>query len=148
MIEKKVVNEARALIGSMLRDLRKKKGLSQTEVAEFIGVSTNTISKVEIGKFDFGVDILTKLSVLYGFTINFGLKEVGKPDRFILQQSEDVGYYVVTDTENQIVCKFEKGRFNDTQNFTFLGQVPPMSKLPTLMRELGDWLASNHRGLV
>ena len=65
MIDKTIVNVARALIGSRLRDLRKKKGLTQPQVSELIGVSVNTICKVENGKFDFGVDILNKLAHVY-----------------------------------------------------------------------------------
>lgn len=146
MINENVINEARSLIGSMLRNFRESKGLNQTQVADYIGVSKNTISKVEIGKFDFGIDIISKLSILYGFTINFEIKEEGDKNRFLLQESSEADNFIVTDTNNKIVCKFKKGNFNGTQNFTFLDAVP--LNLPMIMREFGDWIAEFHGGLL
>lgn len=43
----------------LLRDLRKLKGVNQQEVADFVGVSKNSISKYESGGgFDYGVAVL------------------------------------------------------------------------------------------
>lgn len=146
MINDQIINEARRLMGAMLRDLREKKNIHPLQVAELLGVTEKTISKIEDGKFDFGIDILSKLSIVYGFTLNFELKEEGDTSRFVLQDSVDFENYIVTDTINGIVCKFKKGDFNGSQKFTFLNDPP--TNLPTVMRELGDWLAIEHQNLL
>ena len=146
MINKNVINEARAIIGSALRKMRDAKNLTQTEAAELIDVTKNTISKIESGKFNFGVDILMEMSVIYGFTLNFEIKEVGDDARFLFQKGENENTFVVTDTLNGVVCVFEKHKFNTTQNFTFLNEMP--LNLPTIMREIGDWLAMNYGDFI
>ena len=147
MINKNVINEARTIIGAELRNLRQQKGLNQTQVADLIGLSTNTISKVELGKFDYGIDILFKLSIIYGFTINFEWKENSNNNRFILQNGEQTETYIVTDIQNNLVCFFKKGKFNSTQKFTFLENIVP-NNLATILRELGDWLFIKHPDIV
>ena len=146
MINENVINEARLLIGVMLRNFREQKKLSQTQVAEMIGVTTNTISKIEIGRFNFGIDIVNKLSVIYGFTINFLVKETGDKNRFVLQNGSEINTFIVTDTINEIVCKFKKGKFDETQEFTFLKEYP--TNLATVLREFRDWLGENHRNII
>ena len=146
MINKKVLNEARAIIGSALRKFRVAKNLTQTEAAELIGVTKNTISKIELGQFNYGIDIIMEMSIIYGFTLNFEMKEIGDNSHFLFQNGEHENTYVVTDTLNGVVCVFEKNKFNTTQNFTFLNEIP--LNLPTIMREIGDWLAVNYGDFI
>jgi len=68
-------------------------------------------------------------------------------ERFILQASKKQGFYICTDTINEIVCNFEKGKFNESQKFTFLNDDIP-TNLPTIMREFADYLISNHSDKV
>lgn len=70
-------------------------------------------------------------------------------ERFILQRSETVeNRLVCTDTENQIVCTFDFGRYNETQKFTFLDEEEikcmNASDIARIMREFGDFLAARH----
>ena len=146
MINKKVLNEARAIIGSALRRFRVAKNLTQTEAAELIGVTKNTISKIELGQFNYGIDIIMEMSIIYGFTLNFEMKEIGDNSHFLFQNGKHENTYVVTDTLNGVVCVFEKNKFNTTQNFTFLNEIP--LNLPTIMREIGDWLAVNYGDFI
>ena len=72
-----------------------------------------------------------------------------KKNRFLLQRSETVeNRLVCTDTENQIACTFEFGRYNETQKFTFLDEekIKGMnaSDIARIMREFGEFLAVNH----
>lgn len=53
------------------------------------------------------------------------------------------GHYIVEDTKSGILCIFEKGKFNETQEFSNLPKTD-IVQLPTYMRELGDWLRDNH----
>jgi hypothetical protein len=71
--------------------------------------------------------------------------------RFILQPSqEQENWWVLTDTENQIVVRFEDKRFNQTQQVTMLEDVdtPNPLVIARMMREIGDYLAQNHRDKV
>lgn len=64
--------------------------------------------------------------------------------RYILDKVEGLpNHYMVEDCQSGIVCMFEKGKFNDTQEFRNIPQDNIM-QVPTLMRELGDWLRVNH----
>ena len=63
--------------------------------------------------------------------------------RFKIDEPQE-GLYIVEDTDTGLLCMFEKGKFNETQDFRNIPQENPM-QIPTLMRELGDWLAENHR---
>lgn len=66
--------------------------------------------------------------------------------RFVLQQSTQQGWWVCTDTVNNIVCKFKEHDFNNTSKFTFLDDVehPDALAIAHIMREFGDWLGKNH----
>ena len=70
-------------------------------------------------------------------------------ERFILQPSQEPGFWVATDTEHNIVVKFREHKFNETQevtllnNETFSSQQEAM-KYATYLRELADWLRDNH----
>lgn len=72
------------------------------------------------------------------------------PDRFLLQESTDPGYWVVTDLQNGIVCKFLERNFNKTQKTTDINDNPitdPLT-LATALREMGDFLFSKHPELI
>jgi DNA-binding XRE family transcriptional regulator len=59
----------RIKIGEGIRDIRKKRGFSQEELAEIMQISRSTISKIENGKFAFSVDYLVKLGWYLKFEI-------------------------------------------------------------------------------
>lgn len=67
-------------------------------------------------------------------------------ERYIIQPSEQEGYFVCTDQINKIVCKFEEHSFNDNQSFRLLEDFDSVNykKLAELSREMGDWLRLNH----
>lgn len=64
-------------------------------------------------------------------------------NRFKIDEPQQ-GLYIVEDTVSGLLCMFEKGKFNETQEFRNIPHSNPM-QIPTLMREVGDWLAENHR---
>ena len=59
---------ARAYIGLQLQEFRKAKQLSQKNLAELIGISDTTISKIEAGKWAITVDMLALFAQHLGFT--------------------------------------------------------------------------------
>lgn len=75
-------------------------------------------------------------------------------ERFILQPSNrQQGWWVCTDTEHNIVCRFEEHKFNDSQEFTLLdGDKFATSEEAiahaTYLREMADWLRENHYNKV
>lgn len=70
-------------------------------------------------------------------------------ERFILQPSQEPGFWVATDTEHGIVVRFEEHRFNETQQTTLLNgdtfkTAEEALGYATYMREIADWLRANH----
>lgn len=45
-------NESFLILKNRLKEVRKKLGLSQYELAKMVGVSRNTISSIEVGQFN------------------------------------------------------------------------------------------------
>lgn len=146
-----LIKEARRKFGFFFSKIRTENKLTQQQVGDFCGVSAKTIDKIERGQFPYSIDLLFKLSVILGFTINFEAKEYGlvNEGRFLLQKSEIENTYVVTDILNQIVCTFELKKFNETQKFTFLNDKKHTEiELATIMREIGNWIFQNHREVI
>lgn len=73
-------------------------------------------------------------------------------NRFILQNSQDLpGWWVLTDTENEIVVKFKDKDFNGTQKVTplnddsvTLAKVGGVSGYARVMREIGEYMVQYH----
>jgi transcriptional regulator with XRE-family HTH domain len=57
-IEPEQISAARELLGSWLANLRKGKGLSQTNLALLMGIDAATVSKIEAGKWGITIDML------------------------------------------------------------------------------------------
>ena len=65
--------------------------------------------------------------------------------KYLIQQSEEPGWWVVTDTENLVVLKFQEHKFNETQKVTLLEECNLSAlQIARIMREMGDWVASHH----
>lgn len=72
-------------------------------------------------------------------------------ERFELQQSsQQPGWWVCTDTDNLIVCRFEAHRFNETQQVTFLEDAPDpdVMAMARAIREMADWLRDNYYEII
>ena len=62
--------------GKRIAVLRRKTGLSQTDLAEKLGVTSQAVSKWECGNAIPDIDILLELSHLYKVTINEMLEDI------------------------------------------------------------------------
>jgi len=56
-------------IGNKIKVLREKAGLSQTHIAQFLGIDQSTVSKCEKGERQFQVDHLERLGNLFGVSL-------------------------------------------------------------------------------
>lgn len=54
-----------------IRNLRIDKGLTQKQIAEYLGVSQNTYSQYEIGVLNYPIDALLKLADFYNVSIDY-----------------------------------------------------------------------------
>lgn len=63
------IPQERVEIARQIKLIREEKGLSQEDLAQIMGVSRTTISKIENGRFSFSIDYLLKLSASLDFNI-------------------------------------------------------------------------------
>ena len=64
-----------------IRDLREDKDLTQTKLADMLGMSQTGYSKYETGENDIPTSILIKLSRFYNVSIDYLLGESNDPAR-------------------------------------------------------------------
>lgn len=68
-------------------------------------------------------------------------------NKYIIQKSNtQPDAWVLTDTEEGIVVRFEDGKYNETQKVTIIEDKPNPSatKLASVMREMGEWAVRYH----
>lgn len=63
-------DQERKRIGQRIADLRKKKGLTQQDVAERTGIQRNHISRIEAGRYSVGFDTLQGIAEALGGRID------------------------------------------------------------------------------
>ena len=70
------------LVGSRIRELRKGRRLTQTELSERIGVAQSDLSRMEQGEYKVGLDTLFKLLQVFDLKIGefFGESETSGPE--------------------------------------------------------------------
>ena len=72
-------------IGDKIRMLRKRKGLTQTELGEKLGVKTNAVSKWECGRVeDIPMSKVKAMSVLFDVTPSFLIDDEQLPSNALL----------------------------------------------------------------
>ena len=78
-------------LGTRIRELRKKNGLTQTQLGEKVGVDGNTVSRWELGKLGIGKDYILKLAQTLNTSTGYLLGETDDPKRYTSSLSELVG---------------------------------------------------------
>lgn len=63
--------QERLRIGQRIREEREKRGLSQNELSELIGIGANNLSRIELGKFNIGTDTLHKIAEALNLRLDF-----------------------------------------------------------------------------
>lgn len=56
----------RIRIGERIRELREESGMTQDELAEKTGLKKQSVSRIELGRFSTGQDILSKIATALG----------------------------------------------------------------------------------
>lgn len=67
--EKFISGDLRLKIGAQIKTFREMKGYNQEELAQIMGITRSTISKIENGKFSITVDYLEKFARNLDFNI-------------------------------------------------------------------------------
>lgn len=65
---------ARKLIGERIKDLREKVGITQLQLAKKAGITRTNLSRIELGKYSAGMDVLTKIARGLGGKLDIILK--------------------------------------------------------------------------
>lgn len=70
------------LVGARIRELRKRRHLTQTELSEKIGVAQSDLSRMEQGEYKVGLDTIFKLLQIFDLKIGefFGESETTGPE--------------------------------------------------------------------
>lgn len=61
----------RERIGKRIADIRKETGISQAKLAEMSGLDQGHIARIELGKYNVGIDTLSKIAEVFGMKIDF-----------------------------------------------------------------------------
>jgi len=68
------------LVGSRIRELRKGRRLTQTELSEKIGVAQSDLSRMEQGEYKVGLDTLFKILQVFDLKMGEFFGETAEPD--------------------------------------------------------------------
>jgi transcriptional regulator with XRE-family HTH domain len=64
------INQSQMTVGEKIKQVRKEKGLKQKAVALEIGLDQSNYNKIENGRREPSVEVLQKLSVIFGVTVD------------------------------------------------------------------------------
>jgi len=67
----KVIMCYREIIGKRIAEIRKSKGLTCNQLAEITGLTQGNLSRIELGMYSTGIDILGKIADALGCDIDF-----------------------------------------------------------------------------
>lgn len=64
-----------------IKELREEEGLKQTELAKMLNIKQNTYSQYETGAREISIEVLIKLSKIYGVSTDYilGLTDIQEP---------------------------------------------------------------------
>lgn len=71
------VSDNRKRIGNKIAQLRKETGLSQEKLAEMAGIDRTNVSKMENGRYNISIDLLSKVA----YALNADIDLVKRPKK-------------------------------------------------------------------
>lgn len=154
------MNESKFFI-SVIKNLAAQQKISIYQIAKETGITPSLIKNYfeykNTPSLDYFLKIAKAVNVTFYFESNADLDFKKALDfateehKFVLQKSkEKASHWVVTYVPANIVIVFEQGKFNETQQVTTLEDFNPddYKKITRYLREIGDWLAENHRDII
>ena len=58
-----ILKEKRKAMGESIREMRCAQGWTQEQLAQFAGITTSNLGRIEAGRYDVSLDILNKIAV-------------------------------------------------------------------------------------
>jgi transcriptional regulator with XRE-family HTH domain len=92
-----------SVAGSLVREARKRSGLSQRELAERAGTAQSVVGRIEAGLTSPGFDTLARLLDAAGFELKAELIPTGRPDPVIEAYKRDVDRTLLRDNLRKTV---------------------------------------------
>lgn len=134
---------------TFLVDYARSKKITQAMIAERTGFAQSNVARLESCAYSPTLTVFLKYASAVGVHMEL-MAQDDEEYNYDLKPSEIAGHYVCTDTDNFLMCVFEKGKFNETQKFTFLHDLSAdkLEQLPSILRKMGDWLTINHPDIV
>lgn len=111
------------IVGKKLKAIRLKSDLTIQELAERSRVSSNMISRIERGLTIPSVEILMKLAVVFGKSINYFVEEVSTTHEIVYSSPGARDTTVYEDERNMLTESFTSG-LRDPQFMSFLCTIP------------------------
>src|SRR5512141_2048776 len=103
------------LVGRKIRQLRRQRKLTQTELAERIGIHQSDLSRMEQGEYKVGLDTLLK--ILQAFNLGIGeFFEEGGRDRQLIEKFQQLS--VAAQKEVESFIEFKRLQENDEEDAT------------------------------
>ncbi len=127
------------MIGNTIRELRKEKKMSQSELGKFIGVSQTTVTAWETGRAEPSSTFISKLADLFNVSTDYLL---GRSD------SKKEPYYELTEKEkNDIAVQAEKlmDGIESGENLNFYGEPATEEQKERLLIAIQTAMEMNKR---
>lgn len=61
----------RERIGKRIAQLRKEAGVTQARLSELTGIASGNIPRIELGRYNTGIDLLSKIGNALGYQLDF-----------------------------------------------------------------------------
>ena len=119
-------------LGLRLKELRTKRGLSQTELAKLVGVTPSTISQVESNLIYPSLPALLKMAEVLSVEISsFFQDKTEQKKRFIFTSAEAVDVKFPDLPEGAVFAKLLSPLDFEAKAEPYLIEIPPKEKLPS-----------------
>ena len=92
------------MIGERIKELRKQKGLTQTQLAFRLGTTQKQISKWEIGYLEPNIEAIRKIAIFFDVTTDFLLEIEDEAGRKVLN-TKDQEVFIYEDGTHKITHK-------------------------------------------
>jgi transcriptional regulator with XRE-family HTH domain/KaiC/GvpD/RAD55 family RecA-like ATPase len=118
-------------LGLRLRDLRTKRGLSQKELADLVGVTSSTISQVESNLIYPSLPALLKMAEILSVEVSSFFHERSEGlDRFVFSIADAVDVKVPASSDGVVLAKLLTPLDLDTKAEPYLIEIPPETTVP------------------